>query len=70
MGHYVNFKEELQQRTDYAEEVIRRWLPEERGFSSSLTSDQTEHDELQHVCRRQETEADPSSGDSSIIWRG
>ena len=39
MGHYVNFKEELQQRTDYAEEVIRRWLPEERGFSSSLTSD-------------------------------
>ena len=60
MGHYVNFKEELQQRTDYAEEVIRRWLPEDVGTG----------DELQHVCGRQETEADPSSGDSSIIWRG
>ena len=36
MGHYVNFKEELQQRTDYAEEVIRRWLPEERGFSKTM----------------------------------
>ena len=36
MGHYVNFKEELQQRTDYAEEVIRRWLPEERGFSKPM----------------------------------
>ena len=36
MGHYVNFKEELQQRTDYAEEVIRRWLPEECGFSKTM----------------------------------
>ena len=36
MGHYVNFKEELQQRTDYAEEVIRRWLPDERGFSKTM----------------------------------
>ena len=36
MEHYVNFKEELQQRTDYAEEVIRRWLPEERGFSKTM----------------------------------
>lgn len=65
MGHYVNFKEELQQRTDYAEEVIRRWLPEERGFSKTMAQAMN-----YSMCRRQETEADPSSGDSSIIWRG
>ena len=36
MEHYVNFKEELQQRTEYAEHVIRRWLPEEEGFSRTI----------------------------------
>ena len=36
MGHYVNFKEELQQRTAYAEEVIRKWLPEEEGFALTM----------------------------------
>lgn len=65
MGHYVNFKEELQQRTDYAEEVIRDGFRKNVDFQNDGTGD-----ELQHVCRRQETEADPSSGDSSIIWRG
>ena len=58
MGHYVNFKEELQQRTDYAEEVIRRWL-RKKDFQNDSTGD-----ELQHAGRRQETELD-----SSIIWR-
>ena len=37
MEHYVNFKEELQQRTAYAEEVIRKWLPEEEGFALTMT---------------------------------
>ena len=36
MEHYVNFKEELQQRTAYAEEVIRKWLPEEEGFALTM----------------------------------
>ena len=36
MGHYVNFKEELQQRTAYAEEVIRKWLPLEEGFALTM----------------------------------
>ena len=48
-------------RTDYAEEVIRRWLPEEAWICQNDGTG----DELQHVCRRQETEADPSSGDYS-----
>ena len=36
MEHYVNFKEELQQRTAYAEEVIRKWLPVEEGFALTM----------------------------------
>ena len=36
MEHYENFKEELQIRTVHAEEVIRRYLPEEAGFASSM----------------------------------
>ena len=36
MGHYVNFKEELQIRTEYAEKVIRRWLPKESGFARTM----------------------------------
>ena len=36
MEHYGNFKEELQIRTAYAEEVIRRWLPEESGFARTM----------------------------------
>ena len=36
MEHYVNFKEELQQRTAYAEDVIRKWLPEEEGFALTM----------------------------------
>ena len=32
----MNFKEELKVRTEYAEEVIRRWLPEETGFAKSM----------------------------------
>ena len=36
MEYYVNFKEKLQQRTDYAEEVVRRWLPVEEGFSTTM----------------------------------
>ena len=36
MEHYVNFKEELQQRTAYAEEVIRKWLPLEEGFALTM----------------------------------
>ena len=36
MEHYENFKEELQIRTAHAEEVIRRWLPEESGFAKTM----------------------------------
>lgn len=36
MEHYENFKEELQLRTAHAEEVIRRWLPEESGFARTM----------------------------------
>lgn len=36
MEHYGNFKEELKIRTDHAEEVIRRWLPEETGFAKTM----------------------------------
>lgn len=36
MEHYENFKEELQIRTEYAEKVIRRWLPKESGFTRTM----------------------------------
>lgn len=36
MGNYVNFKDELQKRTDHAEQVIRKWLPKEEGFSQTM----------------------------------
>ena len=36
MEHYGSFKEELKIRTDHAEEVIRRWLPEEKGFAKTM----------------------------------
>lgn len=36
MEHYGNFKEELKIRTDHAEEVIRKWLPEEKGFAKTM----------------------------------
>ena len=36
MEHYGNFKDELKKRTAHAEEVIRRWLPEEKGFARTM----------------------------------
>ena len=36
MEHYGNFKEELNKRTEKAEEVIRRWLPKEEGFAKTM----------------------------------
>ncbi len=36
MGHYGNFNDELKKRTEKAEEVIRRWLPEETGFAKTM----------------------------------
>ena len=36
MEHYENFKEELQIRTAHAEEIIRRYLPEEAGFARTM----------------------------------
>ena len=36
MEHYVNFKEELQIRTAHAEEIIRRYLPEEAGCARTM----------------------------------
>ena len=32
----MNFKNELKIRTDYAEDVIRRFLPKEEGFARSM----------------------------------
>ena len=36
MGHFVNFKNELKMRTDHAEQVIRKYLPEETGFAKTM----------------------------------
>ena len=36
MEHYGNFKEELKQKTDHAEKVIRLWLPKEEGFAKTM----------------------------------
>ena len=36
MEHYGNFKEELKNRTDHAEEIICRWLPKEEGFARTM----------------------------------
>ena len=36
MERYGNFKEELKQRTDHAEKVIRLWLPKEEGFAKTM----------------------------------
>ena len=32
----MNFKEELRIRTDYADNVIKEFLPEEKGFNKEL----------------------------------
>ena len=66
MEHYENFKEELQIRTEYAEKVIRRWLPE----GSRLCQNNGRGDELQHVRRRQTLKTDSSSGNFPDVWRG
>ena len=58
MEHYGNFKDELKKRTDHAEEVIRRWLPEEKRFCQNHGRD----NELQYVCRRQASAPGTSSG--------
>ena len=36
MGHFVNFKSELKKRTEEAESVIRKYLPEEIGFAKTM----------------------------------
>ena len=36
MGHFVNFKSELKKRTEEAESVIRKYLPEEIGFAKPM----------------------------------
>ena len=36
MGHFVNFNEELKKRTEEAERVIRKYLPEESGFAKTM----------------------------------
>ena len=36
MGHFVNFNEELKKRTEEAEQVIRKYLPEESGFAKTM----------------------------------
>lgn len=36
MGCYVNFQDELKQRTELAEQVIRKFLPKEEGFAKTM----------------------------------
>lgn len=36
MGRYVNFEIELKQRTELAEEIIRKFLPKEEGFAKTM----------------------------------
>ena len=36
MGHFVNFNEELKKRTEEAERVIRKYLPEKSGFAKTM----------------------------------
>lgn len=36
MGHYVNFQDELKQRTEMTEAVIRKYLPKEEGFAKTM----------------------------------
>lgn len=36
MGHYVNFQDELKQKTELIEKVIRKYLPKEEGFAKTM----------------------------------
>lgn len=36
MGRYVNFQDELKQRTEMTEAVIRKYLPKEEGFARTM----------------------------------
>lgn len=36
MGHYVNFQDELNQRTELTESIIRKFLPREEGFAKTM----------------------------------
>lgn len=36
MGHYVNFQDELNKRTEMTETIIRKFLPKEEGFARSM----------------------------------
>lgn len=36
MGYYVNFQDELKQRTEMTEDVIRKYLPKEEGFARTM----------------------------------
>lgn len=36
MGRYVNFQDELKQRTEMTEAVIRKYLPKEEGFAKTM----------------------------------
>lgn len=66
MEHYENFKEELQIRTAHAEEIIRRYLPEEAGFARTMA----EAMNYSMCAGRQAPETDPSSGNIPDVWRG
>ena len=61
MEHYGNFKDELKKRTDHAEEVIRRWLPEEKGFARTMA----ESDCSQGIWG---SHGDPGRGSSFKLW--
>ena len=36
MGRLVNFQEELNKRTQAAEEILKKYLPEEEGFALTM----------------------------------
>ena len=61
---------EFYRRITAENRLCRRSDPQMASGRTWIFQNDGTGDELQHVCRRQETEADPSSGDSSIIWRG
>ena len=47
----MNFKEELEQRTREAEEIIKSYLPKEEGFAKNIGRG----NELQHAFRWKKT---------------
>ncbi len=61
----MNFNEELKKRTEEAEHVIRKYLPEESGFAKTMA----EAMNYSMTAGGKRLSSDPDQGNLSSVWR-